>query len=92
MAAMMVAVFQTGGYDAWKERFDSDPVGRRQTAKGHRVMRSVEDPDEVFVRLDFDSVDDAKAFRERLLGSGVLDTITVVKEPTVVEVADEVTY
>jgi hypothetical protein len=92
VAAAVVGVFQTGGYEAWKQMFDSDPAGRRQAATGHRVMRSVDDPDEVFVRIDFDSVDAANAFRERLLGSGALDNVTLVKEPTVVEVADDATY
>jgi hypothetical protein len=90
--ATLVGVFQTGGYDAWKEMFDSDPAGRKQAAKGHRIMRSVDNPDEVFVRVDFGSVDEAQTFRERLLASGALDNVTVVKEPTVVEVADEATY
>jgi hypothetical protein len=90
--ASMVGVFKTDDYEDWKRMFDSDPVGRKEAAKGHRVMRSVDDPNEVFLRVDFDSVDDAQAFRERVLASGVLDRITVVKEPTVVDVADEATY
>jgi hypothetical protein len=36
--------------------------------------------------------DDAKAFRERLLASGVLDRMTVKTEPTLAEVADEAAY
>jgi hypothetical protein len=90
--ASIVGVFETGNYDRWKEMFDSDPAGRRQAAQGHRVMRSVENPNEVFVRVDFASVEDAKAFRERLLSSGALDNVTVEQEPTVVEVADDATY
>jgi hypothetical protein len=90
--ASMVGVFKTDDYEDWKRMFDSDPVGRKQVAKGHRVMRSVDDPNEVFLRVDFDSVDEAKAFRERVLASGVLDRLTMVKEPTVVDVADEATY
>ena len=90
--ASIVGVFETGDYDTWKSMFDSDPAGRKQTAKGHRVMRSVENPNEVFVRVDFSSVDEAQAFRERLLASNALDNVTVVKEPTVVDVADEATY
>jgi hypothetical protein len=90
--AAIVGVFETGDYDRWKEMFDSDPAGRKQAAQGHRVMRSVDNPNEVFVRVDFASVDDAKAFRERLLSSGALDNVTVEKEPTVVEVADDATY
>jgi len=90
--ASMVGVFRTDDYEDWKRMFDSDPVGRKQVAKGHRVMRSVDDGNEVFVRVDFDSVDEAKAFRERLLASNALDNVTIVKEPTVVDVADEATY
>jgi hypothetical protein len=92
MAAALVSVFDTGGYEAFKELFDSDPVGRKQTAVGHRVMRSVDDPDRVFVRTDFRSVEDAREFRERLMSSGALENVTVVQEPTVVELADEATY
>jgi hypothetical protein len=90
--AAIVGVFETRDYDSWKEMFDSDPVGRKQAAKGHRVMRSVENPNEVFVRVDFNSVEEARAFRERLLTSRALDDVTVVKQPTVVDVADEATY
>ena len=90
--ASLIGVFQTGDYDAWKQMFDSDPAGRRQAAQGHRVLRSVDDPNEVFVRVDFDSVETAQTFRERLMGSGALDNVTIVKEPTVVETADEVIY
>jgi hypothetical protein len=90
--AALVGIFDTGGYDAWKQMFDTDPAGRKQAAKSHRIMRSVDNPDEVFVRVDFGSVDEAQTFRERLLASGALDNVTVVKEPTVVELADEATY
>jgi hypothetical protein len=90
--ASLVGVFKTDEYAGWKRMFDSDPVGRKEVAKGHRVMRSVDDPNEVFVRVDFDSVDEAQAFRERLLASNALDNVRIVKEPTVVDVADETTY
>jgi hypothetical protein len=90
--ASLVSVFDTGDYEAWKETFDSDPGGRKQSAQGHRIMRSVDDSNKVFVRTDFGSVDDAREFRERLLASGALDNITVVQEPTIVELADEATY
>ena len=90
--ASMIGVFKTDDYAGWKHMFDSDPVGRKGAAKGHRVMRSVDDPNEVFVRVDFGSVDEAQAFRERLLASNALDNVTIVKEPTVVDVADEATY
>jgi hypothetical protein len=92
MAAYMIARFGVGDYDEWKQFFDADPAGRKAIAKGHRIFRSVDDPGDVFIRLEFASVDDAKTFRERLLASGALDRVTVRVEPTVVAVADEATY
>jgi hypothetical protein len=85
--------FDVGDYDTWKrEVFDADPAGRKQAGKGHTISRSVDNPGEVFVRVEFDSTDEAKAFRERLLGSGALDNVNVMTPPTVVEVAEETTY
>ena len=74
---------------AW---FDADPVGRKQAAKGHLMLRSVDDPNEVFTRVEFDSLDEAKAFRDRLVASGALDTTTVLTPPTVVELVENITY
>jgi hypothetical protein len=41
---------------------------------------------------EYDSVEDAKALRERLLASGVLDRFNVKTAPTIVEVAERETY
>lgn len=46
----------------------------------------------MFVRVEFDSVEEANSFRERLLASGALDKVTVKTPPTVVELADEARY
>jgi hypothetical protein len=89
----VVGHFDVGDYDAWKrETFDADPAGRRQAAKGHVISRSIDNPNEVFVRVEFASSDAAKSFRDRLLASGALDKMNVMTPPTVVEVADEATY
>ncbi len=90
--SFMLMRADVGDYDAWKPNFDADPAGRKQAAKGHRIMRSVEDPSEVFIQVEFASTDEAKAFRERLLASGALDRITVKSGPTVAEVAEEASY
>jgi hypothetical protein len=90
--AFILGIFDTKDYDAWKQMFDSDPAGRKQAGTGHRVFRGVDNPNEVFVGVEFASVEDAKSFRERLLASGALDNVTVEKEPTVVELADETAY
>ena len=90
--AFILGVFDTGDFDAWKKMFDSDPAGRKQAGKGHRVFRGVDNPNKAFVSVEFASVDEAKAFRERLLASGALADVTVETEPTVVELADEARY
>lgn len=90
--AFLLGQFEVGDYDSWKRMFDSDPAGRKQAAKGHRVFRSVDNPNEVFVGLEFASTEEAQSFRERLLASGALDNVTVKAQPTVVEAADEATY
>jgi hypothetical protein len=79
-------------FDAFKSLFDSDPVGRKQAAKGHLMLRSVDDPNVVFTRVEFDSVEGATAFRDQLVASGVLDQVTVLTAPTVVELVENVTY
>jgi hypothetical protein len=56
------------------------------------MSRSVDDPNVVFTRVEFDSLDDAKAFRDRLVASGALDQVTVLTAPTVVELVENVTY
>jgi len=75
-------------FDTWKSLFDADPVGRKQAAKGHIMPRGVDNPNEVFTRVEFDSVEDAKSFRDRLVASGVLDGATVLTPPTVAELVD----
>jgi hypothetical protein len=88
--AYIVTRIQVGDYDAWKPMFDLDGPGARQAAIGHRVLRSVDDPNEVYVFIEFSSTDDATAARERLLASGVLDRFPDHSGPNVVEVAESV--
>jgi hypothetical protein len=38
--------------------FDSDPAGRKQAGTGHRIYRSVENSSDVFVAVEFASIDD----------------------------------
>lgn len=90
--ASMVLHFETDDYDAWKQRFDSDPAGRRQFATGHSISRAVDNPNAVFVRAEFASVEEAKSFRQRLLDSRALDGLNVKIPPTVVERAEDESY
>jgi hypothetical protein len=52
----------------------------------------VDDPRQVFVATEYTSAEDAKAIRQNLLASGVLDDLTVKTEPTVTELADSAEY
>ena len=49
--AFMVHHLETDDFDTFKSRFDADPVGRKQAAKGHVMLRSVDNPNEVFVAM-----------------------------------------
>jgi len=50
-----------------------------------RVFRKVDDPNHVFIFLEFDSVEDAQEAQQRLLGSGVLDRFEDKHGPNVLE-------
>ena len=91
MAFMMTRI-HVGNYDAFKPMFDQDSPRARETATGYRLFRSVEDPNEVFIQVEFASSRDANAGRERLLASGVLDRFSDKTGPTVVEEAEAVKY
>jgi hypothetical protein len=90
--AFFLTRLKVGDYDAWKPMFDEDGPGARRSAKGHRIFRSVDDPGEVFILVEFDSADDAKAGRARLLASGILDRFPDKTEPAVIEEAETVRY
>jgi len=92
--AIMLLHLEVDDYDTWKPLFDSDPAGRKQSATGHMISRSVDNPNAIFIRTEYPSVEEAKAFRQRLLDSGVLERsgAKVIVPPTVAEVAETVTY
>ena len=78
-----------GDYDTWREMFDQDRPRAREKAKEQRIFRVVEDPNNVFIQLEFGSLEDANEARRRLVESGVLDRFEDKHGPSVVqEVAD----
>ena len=90
--AFIVTRIDVGNYDTWKTMFDKDEPGARSAAKGHTVLRGLENPDEVFILVEFASIAEAESGRERLLASGVLDRFPDKDLPKVVEKAEAVTY
>jgi hypothetical protein len=83
----VITRIQTGNYDAWRPLFDQDRPRAREHATTERVLRSVDDPNEVFIYLEFESVDDANESRRRLLEAGVLDRFEDTHGPNVLEEA-----
>jgi hypothetical protein len=73
VSAFIITRIQTRDYDAWRPMFDQDRPRAREKARIQRVLRSIDDPNEVFIYLEFASLDDAEEARERLVSSGVLD-------------------
>ena len=54
----------------------------------------MDNPNEVFIRLEFPSADQAKAFRDKLAASGAFERggMRIKSGPTVAETAEERTY
>ena len=90
--AFVLTQFEVEDFDAWKQMFDTDPGGRTQGGKGHRVFRGVDNPNQVFVSTEWPSADDAKSFLDRLRASGALGNFTVKTGPTITELVDSADY
>src|SRR5437016_3889698 len=52
--AFIVTRIQVGDYDTWKALFDQDAPGARADAVNHRVLRNVDDPNEVDHWIDLE--------------------------------------
>jgi len=66
-------------YGRWKEAFDGHLGARKEAGEvGYRVLLSVDDPHEVTIFLDWDSLDRAKKFaasedlKQKMQQSGVI--------------------
>lgn len=56
-----------GDFEAWKQAFDSDPLGREQSGVSrYQIWRSIEPADHVMIDLEFADIDDARSMREKL--------------------------
>jgi hypothetical protein len=88
MAGFIITRIQTGDYDTWRALFDQDRPRAREKAQVQRIFRRVDDPDHVFVFLEFASVEDAQEAERRILDSGVLDRFEEKHGPNVLFEAD----
>lgn len=87
MSAFIITRIQVGDYETWRQMFDQDRPQAREKATVKRVFRSVDDPNHVFIFLEFPSLDDANESRDRLVASGVLDRFEDKHGPNVVQEA-----
>jgi hypothetical protein len=87
MSAFIFTRIQTGDYDTWKPMFDQDRPQAREKATVQRVFRSFDDPNHVFIFLEFESLEDANEARRRLVESRVLDRFEDKHGPNVVQEA-----
>ena len=83
MPAFIITRIQTGDYDRWRPMFDQDQPRAREKAVVQRVLRSTDDANEVFIYLEYSSLEDANEARDRLVSSGVLDRFDDVHGPNV---------
>ena len=88
--ALMLTRLKVANFDEWKAMFDADPPRAREKATEYRILRGVEDPNEVYIQVEFPSDEAALEARGRLLNSGVLDRQIDHQGPTLVEEADAV--
>ena len=88
MSAFIITRIQTGDYNRWRPMFDQDQPRAREKAQTQRVLRSVDDPNEVFIYLEYASRDDANEARERIVSSGVLDRFEDTHGPNVLVEAE----
>ena len=53
----MLTQIKISDFEEWKAMFDSDSPRAREHATGWRVLRGVEDPNVVFVQVEFPSAE-----------------------------------
>lgn len=84
MSTFIITRIHVGDYERWRPMFDQDQPRAREKATEQRVFRGVDDPNQVFIFLEFASAADADDARARLVASGVLDRFEDKHGPNVV--------
>ena len=82
-------------FDAWKQAFDSDPVGReRSGVRRYQVLRPIDNPNYVMIDLEFDSSSEVEAFLAAMREVWRRVEGTIIESPRVriVEVVESKEY
>jgi hypothetical protein len=88
--AFIITRINVGEYSAWKRSFDKDLPRAREAARGYRIFRTLDDPGEVYIQIEYGSREDALTARSRLLASGVLERFRDRYGPSVVDEVETV--
>ena len=83
MTAFIITRIQTNDYDRWRPMFDQDQPRARDKAVVQRVLQSADDANEVFIYLEYSTLEDANEARDRLVSSGVLKRFDDTHGPNV---------
>jgi len=71
-----------GDFSAWKQAFDSDPVGReRSGVRRYRVLRPIDDPNYVMIDLEFDTAEQARALLEAMRAVWAGPARAIISDP-----------
>jgi hypothetical protein len=82
-------------YERWKEAFDSDPAGRQRSGvRAYRILRGADDPNDVLIDLELDTIDEARALVDSLRSIWGRVQGSLIDEPSVriVESVETVRY
>lgn len=82
-------------YETWKQAFDSDPVGRKQSGvRRYQILRGMDDPNYVMIDLEFDTKSEAEALLAamRTVWGRVQGTVMWNPQARIVEVAESKEY
>jgi hypothetical protein len=79
---MMLVRHKVADFERWKAVFDSHAAAQREAGIHPRhVLRSLDDPNEVFILLDVDDLDKARAFVTSPDVPGAQEASGVLDEP-----------
>ena len=82
-------------FNGWKKAFDSDPLNRKQSGvRSHRILRPLQQANQVIIELDFDNYAGAEAMQAALqkLWNNVSGVIVMNPQSRILETVETVEY
>ncbi len=82
-------------YEAWKQVFDADPVGREHSGvRRYRILRAADEPNHVMIDLDFDTAEQAEALLAamRVVWGEVQGTLIAGPNALIADMVESVEY